>query len=513
MNACAIRRLAAGDTGLIHATMATHPRLPDHKAIGVLSQWAKPPAPTASRVQLARLPRTGNDSNWVAYRAAVGRLRDADKRDGVEVTGDRIWARMQVAAAETFGIRASRPSRRHPRRRRYEPKSSAAWSLDFRYANHCWKECKRRLQGPGAAGPCVVRAADGSLLLGDAAREATLQYCSALYEHPSERLDEGEYELMWEDMRRDVSETLKDVPKVDKESCSLPRFEDFERVRSRLKRHSGASGDGRLNDLFVEAPPEEARDLFDVYYSKVACGEVDVGPEQRVSNLRRLYKKGDAADRGNYRGISEQSHCYKVTEWTVMEVCRRALDAIMPPELCGFRQNRGCQLATIRLRAEIDLARCSQRDRFFITFDVSAAFDTQLRELDAEIYRQLGCDEQWVAVNQRLWADMRGRLTLDGHEVGLVHCHRGVLQGSRNSPDHYKVFTFFLYHKFKKTCPLVSQQWVADDALFSLDLTDKLPDEANREITHLVNTVVQVYDSVLMHTAAHKTQAYMLSSR
>ena len=102
----------------------------------------------------------------------------------------------------------------------------------------------------------------------------------------------------------------------------------------------------------------------------------------------------------------------------MLEPGRRLIDMCLPSDFFGFRKNWGCTLATWNFRAGIDSARVDDRAMFFITFDVSAAFDACLREVNAAIYKELGFDPKWIAAQERMWAGMRGQLKLDGHEVG-----------------------------------------------------------------------------------------------
>eukprot|EP00662_Eupelagonemidae_sp_cell21_P057434 gene57434-biopygen12916 len=351
------------------------------------------------------------------------------------------------------------------------------------------------------------------MLVGQEARESVALHYECLYEHPRVRLGEEQWDEEWTGLQQHITETLVDAPKVNWNNCYLPQTQDFLRTVDRLKRNSGASGDCRVNELLKEAPIEDQIDIFEGYYRGIAAGDIEVADEQKTANLRRLHKKGDTTVRKNYRCISEQSHDYKVAEWSLMEVARREIDTCFPPEFDGFRKNRGCTIATLRLRSAVDEARFADKERVFFMFDVGAAFDTVVREINAAIYSELGCDPKWVAAQERLWSDMKGRMILDGHEIAVVHAQRGVAQGGRNSPTHYSVFTLLLYHKFKKDFPKVSQQWVADDAVFSMDLTDFSRSKSTEELYKLAYGVVEEYDRLHMHIAAQKTQAYLVQSQ
>jgi hypothetical protein len=225
MNSAAINRLAGGDAGSIHSSMMAHPRLPDHKAIGVTLLTTKTAIPAGTQMYFPELPRTATDSRWPAYRAAVERLRRADQANGIWETDNIIWARFKSAAAETFGIAVRRNRCRRPRRSTKDKKGSSAWSLNYKQMSHCWKRMKRRLNGACSAGPCVVKSSDGRILVGEEAHAAVLEYTQTLYQHPSARMSDTEWDAEWCDISHLIRETVKDLPKVQWSGCEFPAYE------------------------------------------------------------------------------------------------------------------------------------------------------------------------------------------------------------------------------------------------------------------------------------------------
>ena len=118
-----------------------------------------------------------------------------------------------------------------------------------------------------------------------------------------------------------------------------------------------------------------------------------------------IHKKGDKADRGNYRGISLLSVVGKLFAKILSYRLTHIAEDVLPDTQCGFRPARG----TIDREPK--------------------AFDSVHRETLWKILSKYGCPDKFIATIRVLHGDMTASVLCEGEQVEPFPVKVGVKQG------------------------------------------------------------------------------------
>ena len=215
-----------------------------------------------------------------------------------------------------------------------------------------------------------------------------------------------------------------------------------------------------------EAGAVEVCDLIEDIISE-GC----IPTDWQESFIVNLYKgKGDALNRGNYRGLKLIEQVVKVLERVVEGLIRQRVE--IDEMQCGFMSGRGttdaifivCQLQEKHLAANKPL--------YMAFIDQEKAFDRVPRDVIWWAMRKLGIDEWLVLLVQSMYKDVRSRVRVgDGYSekfgVGV-----GVHQGSVLSPLLFIIVLEALSKEFRTGCPW--ELLYADDLMISAESMEEL---------------------------------------
>ena len=169
----------------------------------------------------------------------------------------------------------------------------------------------------------------------------------------------------------------------------------------------------------------------------------------RAGDIVNLFKKGDRADPGNYRGITLLDVVGKFYTMILNTRLMSWLDAHSSLHTCqaGFRRGRGCVDHIFSL-SEIIQSRIRQGLPTYIFFrDVAKAFDTVWRDgLFFKLWH-LGVRGKFWRVLRNLHADTQSRVLVNGHQSEYFPIQQGVAQGDPLSPTLYAIFENELLEK------------------------------------------------------------------
>ena len=218
--------------------------------------------------------------------------------------------------------------------------------------------------------------------------------------------------------------------------------------------------------LVGEAGAEEVRDLVENIISE-GC----IPTDWQESFIVNLYKgKGDALDRGNYRGLKLIEQVMKVLERVVEGLIRQRIE--IDEMQCGFMSGRGTTDAIFIVR-QLQEKHLAVNKRLYMAFvDLEKAFDRVPREVIWWAMRKLGIDEWLVRLVQSMYKDVRSRVRVgDGYSeefgVGV-----GVHQGSVLSPLLFIIVLEALSREFRTGCPW--ELLYADDLMISAGSMEEL---------------------------------------
>ena len=205
-----------------------------------------------------------------------------------------------------------------------------------------------------------------------------------------------------------------------------------------------------------EAGAVEVRDLIEDIISE-GC----IPTNWQESFIVNLYKgKGDALNRGNYRGLKLTEQVMKVLERVVEGLIRQRVE--IDEMQCGFMSGRGTT----------DAIFIANKPLYMAFVDPEKAFDRVPRDVIWWAMRKLGIDEWLVRLVQSMYKDVRSRVRVgDGYSeefgVGV-----GVHQGSVLSPLLFIIVLEALSREFCTGCPW--ELLYADDLMISAESGIKL---------------------------------------
>ena len=215
-----------------------------------------------------------------------------------------------------------------------------------------------------------------------------------------------------------------------------------------------------------EASAVEVRDLIEDIISE-GC----IPTDWQESFIVNLYKgKGDALNRGNYRGLKLIEQVMKVLERVVEGLIRQRVE--IDEMQCGFMSGRGTTDAIFIVRQLQEKHLAANRPLYMAFVDLEKAFDRVPRDVIWWAMCKLGTDEWLVRLVQSMYKDVRSRVRVgDGYSeefgVGV-----GVHQGSVLSPLLFIIVLEALSREFRTGCPW--ELLYADDLMISAESMEEL---------------------------------------
>ena len=214
-----------------------------------------------------------------------------------------------------------------------------------------------------------------------------------------------------------------------------------------------------------EAGTVEVRDLIEDIISE-GC----IPTDWQESFIVNLYKgKGDALNRGNYRGLKLIEQVMKVLERVVEGLIRQRIE--IDEMQCGFMSGHGTTdtIFVVRQLQEKHLA--ANKPLYMAFVDLEKAFDRVPQDVIWWAMRKLGI-ERLVRLVQSMYKDVRSRVRVsDGYSeefgVGV-----GVHQGSVLSPLLFIIVLEALPREFRTGCPW--ELLYADDLMISAESMEEL---------------------------------------
>ena len=215
-----------------------------------------------------------------------------------------------------------------------------------------------------------------------------------------------------------------------------------------------------------EAGAVEVRDLIEDIILE-GC----IPTNWQESFIVNLYKgKGDALNRGNYRGLKLIEQVMKVLERVVEVLIRQRVE--IDEMQCGFMSGRGTTDAIFIVRQLQEKHLAANKLLCMAFVDLEKAFDRVPRDIIWWAVRKLGIDEWLVRLVQSMYKDVRSRVRVgDGYSeefgVGV-----GVHQGSVLSPLLFIIVLEALSREFRTGCPW--ELLYADDPMISAESMEEL---------------------------------------
>ena len=249
--------------------------------------------------------------------------------------------------------------------------------------------------------------------------------------------DEDQMKAWFQHYKRLLNDTfpwprdkLPDIPPVAGPPPS-PTHDKIRKAVSKMKCGKAAGPSGIIPEM-IKASGEEGVSLL-----RQLCEDVfstgQIPEEWEESIILNLYKgKGDALDRGNYRGLKLTEQVMKVLEGVLESAVREMVD--MNKLQFGFVPGRGTTDAIFITRQLQEKYRAAKKPLYFAFVDLEKAFDRVPREVIWWALRSLGVEEWAVRVIQGMYANARSRVRVNGQLSEDFNVTVGVHQGSVLSP-------------------------------------------------------------------------------
>ena len=200
---------------------------------------------------------------------------------------------------------------------------------------------------------------------------------------------------------------------------------------SQMKAGKAPGPSGTAVEMIRAADDMGASMIRDLAAAIIRDGKVPSDWEQ--SFIVCLYKgKGDALERGNYRGLKLTEQVMKVLERIVDTLIRQVVS--IDDSQFGFVPGRGTTDAIIVVR-QLQEKYLAANKRLYMAFvDLEKAFDLVPRKVIWWALRKLGVDEWIVRIVQGMYSNSRSRVRVGEGYSEEFEVKVGVHQGSVLSP-------------------------------------------------------------------------------
>ncbi len=237
----------------------------------------------------------------------------------------------------------------------------------------------------------------------------------------------------------------------------------------KMKSNKAAGPSGVVAEMLKAAGDSGVYVVTQLVNSIISSGNVP--QDWNESFVVNCYKgKGDALDRGNYRGLKLLDQVMKVLERVVEKLIRDMVD--IDEMQFGFVPGRGTTDAIFILRQLQEKYLAKKKNLYFAFVDLEKAFDRVPRDVLWWSMRKLGVDEWVVRLVQSMYSNSRSRVKVGSSFSDLFDVKVGVHQGSVLSPLLFIIVLEALSREFRTGCPW--ELLYADDLMIAAETMDEL---------------------------------------
>ena len=239
-------------------------------------------------------------------------------------------------------------------------------------------------------------------------------------------------------------------PRIEKEAVS--------RAINRMK-WGKAAGVSELTAEMLKASGDIGVDLVTNLVNAIMY-ECRVPDDWLRSVIVNVYKgKGDALERGNYRGIKLLDQVMKIMERVLEDMLR---DRVTINDMqFGFMPGKGTTDAIFVVRQLQEKYRAKKKELFYVFVDLEKAFDRVPREVVEWALRKLRVEEWLVRVVMAFYEGARTQVRVNGELSNDFPVEVGVHQGSVLSPLLFIMVLEALSMEFRSGLPF--EMLYADD--------------------------------------------------
>ena len=231
---------------------------------------------------------------------------------------------------------------------------------------------------------------------------------------------------------------------------------------AKMKPGKAAGPSGIVAEMLKSAGATGATLVTNLANAIIKYGKIPTDWES--SYIINLYKgKGDALDRGNYRGLKLLDHVMKVMERIIERIIR---DIVSINEMqFGFMPGKGTTDAIFILRQLQEKHLAKKKKLYHAFVDLEKAFDRVPRKVIWWAMRKLGLDEWIVKFVQTMYVNTKSKVRVNNLYTDEFEVKVGVHQGSVLSPLLFIIVLEALSQEFRTGTPW--ELLYADDLVIS----------------------------------------------
>ena len=266
-------------------------------------------------------------------------------------------------------------------------------------------------------------------------------------------------------------------PHVDEVIQDISITELLEAV-ARMKRGKATGDDHLPVEIVKEAGEEALRLLLDIMQESYR--NESVPQDWQLAVINPIFKKGDKALCGNYRGISLLSHCGKLYSSIIEKRLRTLVENKLGEWQYGFRPGRSTSDLLFVMKMIMEKSWEWGRDKFALFIDMEKAFDCVPRELLWNIMSEppYSIPKKLIRVIKSIYSKSMSKLRKGDIETDWFNIETGVRQGDGLSP---LLFVIFMDKCIRDTNPRPEHEVLAyaDDVAVTMDRVQELQDVAS----------------------------------
>ena len=249
---------------------------------------------------------------------------------------------------------------------------------------------------------------------------------------------------------------------------------------TKMKTGKAAGPSGIVAEMLKASGDTGARLVADLANDMVRNGVIPSDWED--SFIINIYKgKGDALERGNYRGLKLLDHVMKGMERVIEKIIRERIS--IDDMQFGFMPGRGTTDAIFILRQLQEKHLAKNKKLYFAFVDLEKAFDRVPRKVIWWAMRKLGIEEWIVRFVQAMYNNTRSRVRVNNTYSDEFGVKVGVHQGSVLSPLLFVIVLEALSCEFRTGTPW--ELLYADDLVISAETEEGLKMKLNKWKTEM----------------------------
>ena len=235
------------------------------------------------------------------------------------------------------------------------------------------------------------------------------------------------------------------------EGPAVPVTEEMiSKAIGKMKFGKAAGPSGIVAEMLKSAGDTGVAIMRNLVESIIREGRIPTDWEE--SHIVSLYKgKGEALDRGNYRGLKLLDQAMKVLERVVDKLIRERVS--IDEMQFGFMPGRGTTDAIFIVRQMQEKYLTANKTLYMAFIDLEKAFDRVPREVIWWSLRKLGVDEWLVRLVQSMYANVHSRARVGSGYSDVFPVKVGVHQGSVLSPLLFIIVLEALSRECRTGCP------------------------------------------------------------